>query len=111
LLAGAGPHAALCLLGANSATEVLLGASCAYTIVQTVAFSLYLYSVELCPTRLRAVATGLGSAWQRIRSSVDLLVIAWVVSDFGIRYVFVVFACILLVTTLITAVFAVETKG
>jgi putative MFS transporter len=111
LLAGAGPHAALSLLGANSATEVLVGVSIAYAIVQTVAFSLYLYSAELYPTRLRAVATGVGSAWLRIGSSSGPLVVAWVVSDFGIRYVFVVFAGILLVSALITTVFAIETKG
>ena len=32
-----------------------------YAIIQTITFSLYLYSAELYPTRLRTLGTGLGS--------------------------------------------------
>src|SRR6476660_216234 len=49
------PLVALALLGATSAIQVLVGATIAYAILQTVAFSLYLYSAELYPTRLRAI--------------------------------------------------------
>jgi MFS transporter, putative metabolite:H+ symporter len=111
LLAGAAPHAALSLSKANSPTEILVGASIAYAIVQTIAFSLYLYSAELYPTRLRAIATGLGSAWLRIGSSTGPLIVAWVVSESGIQHVFIVFSGILLVSAVITAAFATETKG
>ena len=34
-----------------------------------------------------------------------------VIAGFGIQYVFVVFTCVLLVGALVTALFAIETKG
>lgn len=47
------PLALLATLGAESATQVLVLAGLSYAIVQTITFSLYLYSAELYPTRLR----------------------------------------------------------
>src|SRR5262249_37569111 len=45
------PLLTLAWLGATSATEVLIFATVAYAVLQTIAFSLYLYSAELYPTR------------------------------------------------------------
>ena len=50
------PLVVLTALGATTATQVVILAPIAYAILQTVAFSLYLYSAELYPTRLRAMA-------------------------------------------------------
>ena len=86
-------------------------AGLAYAIVQTITFSLYLYSAELYPTRLRAIGTGLGSAWLRLGSSAGPIVVGSVIAGFGIQYVFAVFACVLLVGASATALFAIETKG
>ncbi len=105
------PLAILAWLGATSATQVLILAGLAYAIVQTVTFSLYLYSAEIYPTRLRAIGTGTGSAWLRLGSSAGPISVGWVMSSMGIQYVFGAFAAILLVGALVTAVFAVETKG
>ena len=44
------PMVILAILGATSALEVLIFATAAYAIIQTVTFSLYLYSAELYPT-------------------------------------------------------------
>ncbi|MGO8425887.1 MFS transporter, partial [Rhizobium ruizarguesonis] len=52
------PLLALAWLGATSPIQVLVLACLAYAIVQTVTFSLYLYSAEIYPTRLRALGTG-----------------------------------------------------
>ena len=62
-------------LGATSAIEVLILATATYAILQTIAFSLYLYSAELYPTRLRAVGTGFGSAWLRAGSSIGPILV------------------------------------
>ena len=64
------PLLLLSWLGATTAMEVLILATATYAILQTIAFSLYLYSAELYPTRLRAVGTGFGIAWLRAGSSV-----------------------------------------
>ncbi len=110
-LVGAVPLLMLSWLGADSATEVLILATAAYAVLQTIAFSLYLYSVELYPTRLRAVGTGLGSAWLRAGSSIGPILVGSIVADLGIRYVFAAFAAVALLGSLVTLLFAIETKG
>ena len=79
-LAAPVPLIALALLGASSPMEVLILAGLAYAIVQTITFSLYLYSAEIYPTRLRALGTGLGSAWLRLGSAAGPIVVGWGVS-------------------------------
>ena len=105
------PLSALSWLGASSAIEVLILATAGYAVLQTIAFSLYLYSAELYPTRLRAVGTGFGSAWLRAGSSIGSILVGWIVADLGIRYVFAAFAAVALLGGLVTLRFAVETKG
>jgi putative MFS transporter len=105
------PTAILAVLGASSAQEVLIFATATYAIIQTVTFSLYLYSAELYPTRLRAVGAGFGSAWLRIASSIGPLLVGWVIADYSISYVFVAFAIVLALGGVICLLFAPETKG
>ena len=105
------PLLTLTWLGATSATEVLILVTATYAVLQTIAFSLYLYSAELYPTRLRAVGTGFGSAWLRAGSSIGPIMVGWIVGDFSIRYVFTALAAVALVGGLATLLFAIETKG
>jgi MFS transporter, putative metabolite:H+ symporter len=105
------PLLTLAWLGATSAIEVLILTTAAYAVLQTIAFSLYLYSVELYPTRLRAVGTGFGSAWLRAGSSIGPILVGSIVADLGIRYVFAAFAAVALVGGLVTLLFSIETKG
>lgn len=105
------PLLTLTWLGATTATQVLVLATVTYAILQTIAFSLYLYSAELYPTRLRAVGTGFGSAWLRAGSSIGPMLVGFIVGDFGIRYVFTAFAVVALVGGISTLLFAIETKG
>jgi len=105
------PLLALAGLGATSAIQVLIFATAAYAVLQTIAFSLYLYSAELYPTRLRAVGTGFGSAWLRAGSSIGPILVGTIVADLGIQYVFAAFAAVALAGGLVTLLFAIETKG
>ncbi|WP_206792007.1 MFS transporter [Amycolatopsis sp. MtRt-6] len=104
-----GPLVALTVSGATTAIQVLIMATLAYAILQTISFSLYLYSAELYPTRLRAIGTGFGSAWLRAGSSVGPLLVGWIVADLGIRYVFSAFAAVALIGGIVTILFAIET--
>jgi putative MFS transporter len=105
------PMIILALLGATSAQEVLIFATATYAVIQTVTFSLYLYSAELYPTRLRAVGAGFGSAWLRIASAIGPVLVGWVVGNYSINYVFIVFAIVLAIGGIICLLFAIETKG
>ena len=105
------PLIVLAVLGATSPIQVLVCAGLSYAIIQTVTFSLYLYSAEIYPTRLRALGTGLGSAWLRLGSSAGPLITGWVMAYAGIQYVFAVFAAVLVIGAIVTLLFATETKG
>ena len=105
------PLLTLSWLGATSAIEVLILATATYAVLQTIAFSLFLYSVELYPTRLRAIGTGFGSAWLRAGSSIGPILVGSIMANLGIRYVFAAFAAVALAGGLVTLLFAVETKG
>jgi putative MFS transporter len=105
------PLVTLWITGADSATRILVLATCAYAIVQTVTYSLYLYSAELYPTRMRAVGAGLGSAWLRAGSMAGPAVIGFVFAESGIAMVFGVFAVVALIGGVVCLFFAVETKG
>jgi putative MFS transporter len=109
-LIGAVPFFALAC-GSTSATKVLILATASYAVLQTIAFSLYLYSTELYPTRLRAVGTGFGSAWLRAGSSVGPMLVGTIVAGAGIQYVFAAFAAVAVIGGLVTRLFAIETKG
>jgi putative MFS transporter len=105
------PLVVLTTLGATSAVRVVVLATIAYDILQTISFSLYLYSAELCPTRLRCVGTGFGSAWLRAGSAAGPILVGFIVGDFGIRYVFSAFAAVALIGGIVTLLCAIETKG
>ncbi len=104
------PLVALALFGATTPMQVLLLAGLAYAIVQTITFSLYLYSAEIYPTRLRALGTGLGSAWLRLGSFAGPLLVGFTMAHFGIQYVFAAFAAVLVVGAVITGLCAIETR-
>jgi putative MFS transporter len=108
---GVVPLAVLAFTGADTVMHVLVLVSLAYAIVQTIAFSLYLYSAELYPTRLRALGVGCGSAWLRLGSSTGPLVVGTVSAGGGIGTVFAVFAAVLAVGAVVTWLFATETAG
>jgi MFS transporter, putative metabolite:H+ symporter len=105
------PLLELAVLDATSPTEVLILATASYAAIQTISFSLYLYSAELYPTRLRAVGAGFGSAWLRAGSSVGPILVGAIVADLGIRYVFAAFAAVALVGGSVAFLSAIETKG
>jgi putative MFS transporter len=105
------PLVTVFFLGADTAIQVTVFATITYAILQTVSFSLYLYSAELYPTRLRAIGTGFGSAWLRAGSSLGPVIVGFIVAGVGIQYVFLVFAAIAVVGGLTVAKFGIETKG
>lgn len=105
------PLAALYFQGATTLAMTFGLATAAFAAMQTVTYSLYLYSGELYPTRLRSLGAGLGSAWLRAGSIAGPWVIGLIVAGGSIAPVFAVFAGVAAFTGLVVLLRAPETSG
>src|SRR5262249_54086858 len=101
---------ALGLAGPDSAERVLTYVTIGYFFVSTINLGVYLYTPELYPTRARALAVGTASAWLRLASMIGPTVVATMVES-GLGSVFVGFGVVAALAAVITALFAIETKG
>ncbi|WP_205995572.1 MFS transporter [Pseudolabrys sp. FHR47] len=72
---------------------------------------LYLYVPEIYPTRMRAMAMGVGSAWLRIGAIVGPTLVGWILGASDLTSVFLMFAVAAVVGGLAILFFAVETRG
>ncbi len=111
LLLGGLLFVGLWLAGASSALQVLLFATAAGMCFNTVALALYLYSPEIYPTRMRALASSVGSAWLRVASALGPIVVGFVVAGYSLATAFLVFGVVLILGAAITALYGTETKG
>jgi putative MFS transporter len=114
LFAGAffGAAAALLMLSTISnptSEQVLIYITIAYFFVTTINLAVYLYTPELYPTRVRALAVGTATAWLRLASMIGPTTVGYLIAS-GLQSVFLSFGLIVLVTAIVTALFAVETK-
>src|SRR5262249_39516790 len=98
------------LAGADSAERVLVHVSIAFLFVSSINLGVYLYTPELYPTRVRASAVGTASAWLRFASMIGPTVVGLMVGS-GLGSVFVAFGTVAAIAALVTALFAIETKG
>jgi MFS transporter, putative metabolite:H+ symporter len=101
----------LLALGITSAVEVLIFATLIYATIQTISLSLYLYTAELYPTRIRAIGCGMGSACLRLGSSISPLIVGIIIGGYSISWVFIVFSTIAAFGAAVCWFFAIETKG
>jgi MFS transporter, putative metabolite:H+ symporter len=69
-------------------------ATLAYGVLSTVNILLILYTPEIYPTRVRAVGTGIGTAWLRLGSSTGPVLVGWLVGTGTLAPVFLVFAAL-----------------
>jgi len=102
--------AALAMYPAPTAEQVLTCMTIAYFFISSVNIGVYLYTPELYPTRVRAVAVGTATAWLRFASMVGPTVVGTMIAS-GLPAVFLTFATVAGLAAAITALFAVETKG
>ena len=112
-LAFAGATVALMTLASVStptAEQVLTCITIAYFFVSSINIGVYLYTPELYPTRARAIAVGTATAWLRFASIIGPSVVGMMIAS-GLPSVFMLFGAVAALAAVITAVFAVETKG
>src|SRR6266540_1954521 len=82
----------------------------AYFFISTINIGVYLYTPELYPTRVRALAVGAATAWLRFASIIGPTVVGMMLAG-GLPSVFATFAVVAAIAAVITALFAVETRG
>jgi putative MFS transporter len=110
----AGAAAALLTLwwiGPNSAERILVFAILTNLCISTLSLALYLYTAELYPTRVRALGTSTGTAWLRLASILGPSVVGTVLASGELGDVFFVFGAVVLVASIVVALFATETKA
>ena len=91
---------------------MLIYITVAYYFVTNIDLGVYLYTPELYPTRARALAVGTASAWLRLASMIGPVLVGNMLSGgFSLAAVFLVFGLVAAAAAVITALFAVETKG
>jgi putative MFS transporter len=100
----------LASIASPQATQVLTYMSIAYFFVSTINIGVYLYTPELYPTRARALGVGTATAWLRLASMIGPIAVGYMIAG-GLQSVFVAFAIVAAIAAVITAAFAVETKG
>jgi len=93
-----------------TAEQVLTYMSIAYLFISTINIGLVLYTPELYPTRTRALGSGIATAWLRFASIIGPTTVGYMIAG-GLQSVFLWFGVVAAVGAVITALFAVETKG
>jgi MFS transporter, putative metabolite:H+ symporter len=102
--------AALAIYPTPTAEQVLTSMTIAYFFISSVNIGVYLYTPELYPTRVRAIAVGTATAWLRFASIIGPTVVGTMMAS-GLPAVFLTFAAVAGVAAAITGLFAIETKG
>jgi len=101
--------ALLAWLGTDSVVRVGIFATLAYGVLGSTNVLLYLYTPEIYPTRMRAVGTGLATAWLRLGSSAGPALVASCVVFGGVSAVFWLFAIVCAIALVISR-FMIETR-
>jgi putative MFS transporter len=102
---------ALFATGVTTATNLVIFVSIGSFFMGAVAIGLNLYTPELYPTRVRALGSSIGGAWQRVAAGIGPNVVAGMLAAYGLRSVFVYFGVLALAGGALTWAFATETKG
>ncbi len=112
-VAFAGTTASLGVLASTAnpdAAQVLTFMTMAYFFASTINIGVYVYTPELYPTRARALGVGTSTAWLRFASMIGPMAVGYMIAG-GLQSVFLMFAVVAAIAAVITAAFAVETKG
>jgi putative MFS transporter len=95
--------------GLRSVSSVIILATLSYGIIGSANAVLYLYTPEIYPTRLRAIGTGVATAWLRVASALGPVLVGVMVGQNGIAPVFVMFAGVSIAGSLV-AMRMIETR-
>jgi MFS transporter, putative metabolite:H+ symporter len=108
---GALPLLILSYTGIGSVLTVVGLATLSSFIISTCSVSLYVYTPELYPTRMRAFGCGAAATTRNIGASIGPTLLGVVLGTYGISSVFLMFGLVPLISATVVAIFGIETKG
>ena len=109
-LAGAACLGVLGFGASQKLLAVMILATASYGAVGSANAVLYLYTPEIYPTRIRAIGTGLATAWLRVASAIGPPLVGLMVGAKGVASVFVMFGAVSFAGGLV-AKRMIETRG
>ncbi len=95
--------------GSNTAFGMLLGYSFSQVWLGSMNMSIFLYTAEIYPTRMRALGVSWASFWLRMAATAGPLIVSFALPRYGIGGVFLVFS-IFAIIGCITAIYMIETR-
>jgi putative MFS transporter len=95
-------------VGAGTAFGMLLGYGFCSMWLGSINMSIFLYTAEIYPTRMRALGVSWASFWLRVGATVGPLIVGFALPRYGISGVFLVFS-IFALTGCVAAIFITET--
>ncbi|HUB96697.1 MAG TPA: MFS transporter [Stellaceae bacterium] len=108
---GSLPLLILAGVGVTSVPELMILAWLSQFCHSTCSVSLYVYTPELFPTRMRAFAVGTSATARNIGASLSPTLIGIVLGSAGISYVFLMLGLVPLIGAAMVAIVGTETKG
>ena len=96
-------------VGAGTAFGMLLGFMFCSAWLGSMNMTIFLYTAEIYPTRMRALGVSWGSFWLRAAATVGPLIVGFVLPRYGIKGVFLTFS-VFAVIGCIAATFMIETR-
>jgi putative MFS transporter len=95
--------------GAATAFGMLLGFMFCSMWLGSMNMTIFLYTAEIYPTRMRALGVSWGSFWLRVAATIGPLIVGFVLPRYGIRGVFLAFSMFAIIGC-IAATFMIETR-
>jgi putative MFS transporter len=111
LLVGALSLLTLALQGGTNPIFMLVCATIANFSLASVSVSIYVFTSELYPTRMRALGCGMGSTVRNIFTTLSPWLVALMLSSYGLPGVFTMLGLAPLIPCLMIFAFGTETKG
>ena len=95
--------------GAGTAFGMLLGFMFCSAWLGSMNMTIFIYTAEIYPTRMRALGVSWGSFWLRAAATVGPLIVGFVLPRYGISGVFLAFSIFAIIGG-IAATFMIETR-
>jgi len=95
--------------GAATALGMLIGYAFCSMWLGSINMSIFLYTAEIYPTRMRALGVSWASSWLRLAATVGPLIVGFALPRYGIHGVFLMFSAFAVVGC-VTATFMIETR-